>query len=132
MYLFGNQEHGYQKRRGPRVQEKRWNTKSIKFFGLNPCKIEPRTLFKLRQEVGCPPKFEMDKCNALGIKLPKILIVSLFACAHSRVSLSSISSTLLSSLKLSWLPWVCFHIHANACKPSSTHELLIDVPSYLN
>ena len=114
------------------MEEKRWSTKSYKNFDQNPRKLEPGTKFKLRQEVGCPPKCEMDKCNALSIKLPKTLIVSLFASAHSRVSLSSISPTLSPSLKLSWLLKGCFHIHVNVCRTSSAHELLIDVLLYLN
>ena len=62
------------------MEEKRWSTKGYKFFYQNPCKIEPRTKCKLRQEVGCPPKCEMEKCNALGIKLKKTLIGSIFMC----------------------------------------------------
>ena len=52
-----------EKKRRAKTEEKQWNSKGYKFFGLNPCNFEPKPLFMPRKEVGCPPICEMDKCN---------------------------------------------------------------------
>ena len=52
-------------------QEKLWMSWGYFFWILFTLVNEPQGLFCTCQEVGCPPKCEMDDVIALGTKTPK-------------------------------------------------------------
>ena len=73
-------------------------TRHYQIFALNTLQNEPRANLCLRQEVGCPPICEMDKCKNLGIEANETLVLGHSSCVSSQVLVLEARRALYSHL----------------------------------